>query len=125
MANPATVTDLEARWRPLTDLERINAEALLGDAWWLLLGRRAGLEDAITAGTVSEGNVVRVLAAMVLRVLKNPSGYIQESIDDWSGRRADLVSSGVLHVTDDELSDLTPGGARRTGSVRLVVYGER
>lgn len=123
MANPATVEDIEARWRPLTSEETANATAFLDDAWWLLLGRRPTLEADITAGTVTEGNVVRVVCAIVLRVLRNPGGYDQEAIDDWSGRRNALVADGVLRVTSDELADITPGRARNR-SVRLVVYGD-
>ena len=121
---PATVADIEARWRPLSAQETTNAETFIGDAWWLLLGRRPTLEADMVAGTVSTGNVVRVIAAIVLRLLKNPDGKMEESIDDYRYRRDALVSSGALYVSDDELADLTPGGYRRTGSVRLVAYGE-
>jgi hypothetical protein len=123
VANPAAVADIEARWRPLTDQEFTNAEAFLEDAWWMLLGRRPNLEAELTAETVNEGNVIRVLCAMVLRILKNPDGKLEEAIDDYRYRRDSLVSSGALHVTSDELADITPGRARRR-SVRLVVYGD-
>lgn len=124
MANPATVADIEARWRPLTPAEEINAGAFLEDAWWMLLGRRPTLEADMLAVTVATGNVVRVLASMVLRVLRNPEGKLEESIDDYRYRRDSLVSSGLLHVTADELGDITPNGGRQTRSVRLVAYGD-
>jgi hypothetical protein len=123
MANPAVVADVAARWRPLTTQETTNATAFLGDAWALLLSRRPTLEADITAGTVTTANVVRVVVAMVLRILRNPDGWDQESIDDWSGRRNALIADGVLRVTPDELADITPGRATRK-SVRLVVYGD-
>jgi hypothetical protein len=123
MPNPASIADLEARWRPLVDQEVTNAVAFLGDAWAELVSRRPSLEADVTAGTVSEDNVIRVVCAMVLRLLKNPDGWDQESIDDWSGRRNALVADGVLRVTADELASVTPGRAIRR-SVRLVVYGD-
>jgi len=123
MANPATVADIEARWRPLTAQETINAEALLDDAWAMLLSRRPNLEADITAGTVSEENVVRVICAVVLRVLRNPGGLLEEKVDDYSYRRDAATSTGGLYITDDELADLTPGRARHR-SVRLVAYGD-
>lgn len=123
MANPATVEDIEARWRPLSAQETTNAEALLDDAWALLLGRRPTLEADITAATVSEENAIRVVVAMVLRVLRNPDGKLEESIDDYSYRRDSATSTGGLYVTSDELADLTPG-RRRQRSVRLVAYGD-
>jgi hypothetical protein len=123
MANPAVVGDLEARWRPLSTQETLNATAYLADAWWLLLGRRPNLEADLTATTVSEGNVVRVVSAIVLRLLRNPEGLLEEAGDDYRYRRDSLVSSGALHVTSDELADITPG-RRRQSSVRLVAFGE-
>lgn len=123
MANPATIAEIEARWRPLTAQEITNATAFLGDAWEELLSRRPNLEADIVAGTVTEANAVRVVAAMVLRILKNPDGWDQESIDDWSGRRNTLVADGVLRVTADELAAITPGRATRR-SVRLVRDGD-
>lgn len=124
MPNPATTDDIEDRFRVLTATERKNAEAYLEDAWWLLTGRLSNLEANMTAGTVKVGNVVRVVTAMVIRVLRNPEGKLEESIDDYRYRRDSLVSSGVLSVSDAELADLTPGAGRRTNSVRLVAYGE-
>lgn len=127
MPNPASVADIEARWRPLVGHEVANAEAFLGDAWAEVLRRRKNIEADIAADKVSEENVVRVVVAMVLRVLRNPEGYDQESIDDWSGRRNALVADGILRITDDELDAITPettGRAGRRHSVRLVVYGD-
>ena len=123
MPNPATVSDIEARWRPLTADESITAITLLADAWWILLGRLPSLEENMTAQTVAPENVVRVLSAMVLRVLRNPDGKLEEQIDDYRYRRDSVVSSGTLQVTADELADLTPGRARPK-SVRLVAYGD-
>jgi hypothetical protein len=122
MPNPTTTGDLVARWRPLSAQETTNADAYLIDAWELLLGRRPNLEADMTAGTVRTGNVKRVVADMVLRILKNPDGKASEGIDDYRYTRDELVSSGKLHVTPDELADVTPG--RKRPSVRLVVHGE-
>lgn len=123
MANPATVADIEARWRPLSAQETINATAFLGDAWALLLSRRPNLEDDLTAQTISEENVIRVVCAMVLRVMRNPEGLVEFALDDYRARRDALVSAGLLLVTADELADITPGRARRN-SVRLTIYGD-
>lgn len=123
MANPATVADIVARWRPLSTQETTNATVFLSDAWEEILGRRPALEADIASGAVRTANVVRVVAAMVLRVLKNPDGWDQETIDDWSGRRNKLVADGILRITDDELAAITPRRGKRH-SVRLVNYGD-
>jgi hypothetical protein len=123
MANPATTADIEARWRPLTAQQTTNAEAYLDDAWALLIGRRPTLDADLAAGTVSTGNVIRVVSAMVLRILRNPEGKQSEQIDDYKYTRSELFASGLLHVTGDELADITPGRRRRS-SVRLVKDGD-
>lgn len=119
---PAKASDLAARWRPLTDQEAANAAVFLDDAWALLVGRRPMLPTWVAAGLVDPANVTRVLCSIVLRVLKNPDGFVSESIDDWSGSRNPLAADGGLRVTADELADVTPSRMRRR-SIRLVVYG--
>ena len=121
--NPATVSDLEDRWRLLSAQETTNATALLDDAWAMLTSRRPNLPTDLDSGAVNTANARRVVCAMVLRVLKNPSGYLEETIDDWTGRRDSVVSSGLLHVTPDELADVTPG-RRGPRSVRMVANGD-
>ena len=122
MTNPTSTSDLETRWRPLTTQEEVNAEAYLADAWEMLKARRPTLEVDMAAGTVTTGNVVRVVSTMVLRVLKNPGGYVEETLDDWTGKR-DPSWTGNLYVTASELADVTPN-RRGPRSVRLVVNGD-
>lgn len=133
MENPVTVTDLEERWRPLTPAERVNAGALLADAWSLVTGPtgRSGLPADLDAGSVPVGSVVAVLSAAVLRVLRNPDGKVSETIDDYAYRRADGVSDGSLYLTADELARLTPAAVDvtrgaftiRPGAPNRVVAG--
>lgn len=127
MTSFATVTDLEERWRPLTDAERSVAQAVLTDAWEaVLLPQRPNLPAQVAAGVVSERTVRFVLCSMVLRVLRNPDGKVQESIDDYRYQRDAAVSSGSLYASVDELAMLAPAAGRaRSRSVRLVAYGER
>lgn len=127
MSNPVQLDDIAGRWRPLTPEERITTHALLDDAWSLLTGRLPGLEADLAADRVSRGNVVRVVCAMVVRVLRNPDGLFEEETDGYRYRRDQATSTGQLLVTDDELGDLTPGslGPRNALSVgvRTVPYG--
>jgi hypothetical protein len=124
MPNPAKTTDVVARfYRPLTAHEVTVVPTLLDDAWSALVTRRPTLEADLTAGTITQANVIRVLSAAVGRVLSNPQGLLEETIDDYHYRRDALVSSGALQLTDSELADVTPGRRARR-SVRLVSYGE-
>jgi hypothetical protein len=124
MTNPASTNDIAERWRPLTSQEEMVALRLLDDAWDLLLGRRKTLEADVLAGTVTHPTIIRVLCAMVMRVMRNPEGWSEEAIDDWRGKRAEVLASGELNVTPTELADLTPVGVARRHSVRLVVNGD-
>lgn len=126
MANPASTADLELRWRPLSSQEVVNGQTFLADAWGMLKRRVTDLEARVTANEDDFADeVVRVLATAVLRVMKNPDGKRQESIDDYSWQRDESVASGVLFFTDDELADLMPvdaddSGGRGAFSIDLI-----
>lgn len=125
MSNPVTTSDLEARWRTFTAEESGVAAALLDDAWAILLARDATIDTRLTAGTLDAALVRAVVSAMVLRVMRNPDGKRQESIDDYSWTRDEALSAGSLYVSDDELALLAaPKTGLTRGSIRLVAYGE-
>lgn len=125
MSNPVTPSDVAARWRPLTDAEIIQVGHLLDDAWALLKSRDTTIDARTTTGTLDAGLLRVVECAMVLRVMRNPEGKRQESIDDYSWTRDNAVSSGLLYVSDDELALLRAPYTKTTrGSVRLVAYGD-
>ena len=124
MPSLVIVSDLEARWRPLTVAETVVATVMINDAMTLLTVRRPTLLADVTAGLVTQESVVFVVSAMVLRVLKNPESKRQESIDDYAWTRDTAVSSGALYVSDDELSLVTGVVISRVRGVRLVSGGE-
>jgi hypothetical protein len=142
VSNPVLISDLEARFRPLTDAEKANAQALLDDAWAIANVQVPMLASSLDSGAV-QGNVVRaVVSAMVLRVLRNPEGWVTEAVDDWSGRRGEATGSGALYLSSDELAligasigrprrgafSITPGGgeeARASGSEWVYGYSSQ
>lgn len=115
--NPATVSDITERWRPLTVQEGTVAFALLGDAWALLKHRVGTLEARLDAvpSTLDDDLVRMVVVRMVLRVLRNPDGVKQRSqttgphTDSWT---MPSDEPGGLTVTDDDLDLL----AAQTGA---------
>lgn len=107
MLNPVSLPDLEARFRSLTTQETPVAEALLADSWEELQARVPTLAARAEAGTVSVGLIRRVVAAMVVRVLRNPDAIRQWAIDDASFTRDQLVSGGLLFATADEVALLS------------------
>lgn len=126
MSNPATTSDVEGRWlfdAPLPDSVKI--QSWLDAAWRELLRRDRTIDTRLTAGGLASDDVVDVVVAMAMRVLGNPQGKRQESIDDYSYTRDSAVAAGTLYVTDAELASLAaPGDGARRHSVRLVVYGD-
>lgn len=115
MTNPASVDDVVARWRPLSEAEATVAATLIDDAWRKLkrLAKKRGIADleAQVGADVDDlrEEVVRILAESVLRVLKNPDGNVQESIDDYARTRNLDVASGLLTFPDEDMDDLFPG----------------
>lgn len=113
MPNPVTTSELAVRFRPLVGAEEEYAQALLDDAWEILLVHKPNLDAQMAAEEVSQGAVSVVISSMVLRVLRNPDGVRQWSVDDYSETRDNSVAAGALYVSPDELGLLAPAG---TGS---------
>jgi hypothetical protein len=124
--NPVLIADLEARFRPLTVAEQAVAQALLDDAWAELLARIPDLEARVADGRVTDGLVVRVVSAMVIRVLRNPEAIRQWSVDDASFTRDNLVSSGLLYASAEEVGLLVGAPLGPVGHVSFSApYGSR
>jgi hypothetical protein len=100
------------------------AQSYLDDALNEVTVRRPSIEADIALSLVTQASLVRVVTAMVLRVLKNPDGKGEESIDDYRFKRDALVASGALYVSDDELRLITGTVIPRARGVRLVANGE-
>lgn len=124
MPNPVYPSDLADRWRPLTATEEPVAQALLDDAWAILSQQLPDIEDRLTAGSLSELLVVAVESAMVLRVLRNPNGVRQWSVDDYSETRDSALSAGALYLSPEEL-DLLSGRSKVRRSRAFSVQPSR
>lgn len=110
----ATLTDLADRLgRDLTSSEARRATAWLADAEALILKRFPQYATAPTA--ISK----KVCCAMVLRVLTNPDGKRQESLDDYSYTVDSSRSRGEVYLSDEEAEELRP----QTGGAFSIVLG--
>lgn len=111
--NPATGADLQARsFRALTDGELAVGATLLDDAWAIVLSAKPSVNerlDKTPPDTVFRSLVVQTLCAMVLRVLSNPGGKLEERQDDYQYRLDAAVSSGALYLSEAELARLAEG----------------
>lgn len=119
-ANPATSSDLQARsFRPLSAEALSVGETLLGDAWAIVLSAKptvADRLDRLPVDAVFKSLVVQTLCAMVLRVVQNPEGKLEESQDDYRYRLDAAVSSGALYLSDAELARLSDGDDSSDGA---------
>jgi hypothetical protein len=109
--SPAVLADLVTRsLRPLTDVEQAWASTRLEDAYTQLVALRPTVDARLSSATVTDAFVrlvIQVQCAMVLRVLNNPDGVLEETGDDYTRRLDASVSTGALYATDAELQLLS------------------
>jgi hypothetical protein len=105
--NPVQISDVEARFRSLADAEKATAEAWLDDAWAIIQLQVPGLPQRVTSGELPNDVVKAIVAAMVIRVLRNPEAIRSWTVDDASFTRDTALSAGLLYATPDELALLS------------------
>jgi hypothetical protein len=74
----------------------------LADVERLILRRIPDLEAQITAATINVADVIQVEAEAVLRLARNPNGYISETDGSYTYEIAQNISSGTLEVLPGE-----------------------
>lgn len=106
----------------LTSFDRLRIAVWLRHAGTLIRGRWPDIDTRISAGTMDPGRVELAATQMVLRVLKNPRGYRQQSVGGWSATYDTAISSGALYLSDEDARSLAPPKARRrpAGSISIV-----
>lgn len=120
MPGPATTSDLQARsFRTLTSQELTVGGTLLEDAYSIVLARVPSVGDRVS-DTAFRALVVQVQCSMVLRVLRNPDGKLEESIDDYRYRLDQAVSTGALYISDDEAKLLGVGDGASDGAFTIT-----
>jgi Phage protein Gp19/Gp15/Gp42 len=110
----ATVDDVRGAWeRAIPDPRVPYVQGRLHAAHRLLRSPRnaPGLDARVEAGLIDRDLVKDVIVEMVLRVLRNPSGFRSETDGDYSYSRDTQVASGRLVVNEDELESLGYGSA--------------
>jgi hypothetical protein len=121
--SPATVDDLEARWRPLSAGERERATVLLDDAFRRVEARFPTLRDRVAAGTVDPLTVVDVVTGMVRRVLVagGTENITQQSqaIGPFSLGQSFANPMGNLYLTAEDVALLRDPARAGVRSVRL------
>lgn len=116
----ADVTDVEARWRPLTAGEKSRCKVLLEDASSLIRDTIPTWEEA------SAATLKRIACAVVVRAMNTPEqagGGGVSSVQVTAGPYSQQVSysnpGGDLYLTRAERAALT-GGGRRAWSIDMT-----
>lgn len=124
MSNPATGEDLTKRsLRPLTDAEKSVGAVLLEDVWNMLLTQKPFVDEKAAPPGPFRAVVVQVICAAVLRVLSNPDGKYQESIDDYQYTLDKARSTGALYLTDAELTLIGDSSGTASGAFTVDPAG--
>jgi len=121
MSWPAVVeSDIVSRFRALDEDEKSVIETMIADAQDIV---QDAAEDAgIPEPTTERGQRTykRIVASIVIRVLRNPDGYLTETTDGYTYRRDSALSSGALYVSDAEVEQLRPTARRHRGAFTIV-----
>lgn len=125
----ATHEDVQSRYEQQLDsgLEAI-VDVRLGDAERLIRRKIKDLDDRVDLDPDEDNYldvelVKQVESEMVLRLIRNPDGYSQESDGNYSYAIYQQVASGKLSVTDDEWELLGLGGGVWTLAAELPLAG--
>lgn len=124
----ATVEDVKTRYiggdLPASDDE---IQVFLDDAEDIVRREIPDVEDRIASGEVPVSRARRIVARMVIRVLRNPDGYRSTNLSTgpfsqgftWAGD-----NPGELVLTDKDRDELVPGmGGQRAYTVDLMPEG--
>ncbi|AEV52154.1 head-tail adaptor Ad1 [Rhodococcus phage RER2] len=99
----ATVEDVAVRFaRDLTEEESALVLARLTDAENRIRSRIPDLDDQVVAGTILEANVVQVCSDAVLRLVRNPDGFVQETDGNYTYMLSHDAARGNLTILRDE-----------------------
>lgn len=115
----ASLSDVEVRFfRPLSEEEKPLVEARLLDAETKIRSRIPDLDERILANPSLAHTVVRVCADAVIRLVRNPEGYVQETDGNYTYMLAQSHADGRLSITNDEWDEL--GVRKGVGIVHVV-----
>lgn len=114
----ASVSDVTARWaRTPSDEETSLIDVRLEDVERLIRRTITDLDDQVDASTIDIDDVVQVEADAVLRLVRNPEGYLSESDGDYTYMMRQDIATGRLEILPEEWEIL---GVRKSRMFVLV-----
>lgn len=113
----ASFDDVQERFhRELEDVDRVLIETRLKDAEGKIRRRVRDLDDKVLDPEYM-ALVVRTCADAVIRLIKNPDGYVQETDGNYTYMLSQQLAEGRLRIEQDEWNDL--GVSRSVGVVHV------
>lgn len=99
----ATAEDVAVRWaRELSPEESALVNVRLEDVERMIRRRIPELDEMIDAGVMNVEDVVQVESDAVLRLARNPEGYMSETDGNYTYMLQNDIATGKLGITDDE-----------------------
>jgi hypothetical protein len=129
--NQATVTDVTRRMlRPLTTAETAWVGNVLDDAFRHIIVSLPDVGTALDSPDLPPDApfrdvVVQVTCAMLIRVLQNPDGVLEETTDDYTRRLDAAVSTGQIQMTAAERVLLSAGTGDPEGAFSVRALPEQ
>lgn len=115
----ATLEDVQARYHlPIDESMEALVAARLQDAEDMIRGRIPDLDERIDQGLLPANTVIRVISDAVIRLVRNPDGYISETDGNYTYQLSFDGGGSDLTITPSEWWDL---GLRN--KVRVVHVG--
>jgi hypothetical protein len=120
----ATIGEYTDLYGGLSEARAATARALLKRASQLIRDTYPGIDTRIAAGTVPGDSVGLAVLNMVARVMRNPNGLRSETTGPFSRAYDPDAASGMLQITEAEVSLLVPPGVSgvrgKMGSTRIT-----
>ena len=111
----ATLEDVQARYHlPIEESLHNLVESRLEDAENKIRVRIPALDERIAQGRVAESTVIRVTADAVIRLLRNPEGFISETDGNYTYQRGQTDGASDLTIPADDWRDLGVRKGMRT-----------
>lgn len=102
----ATATDVTVRWaKEADDATTALINVRLEDVE-RMIERKVDLAAGITAGTFVEEDVIQIEADAVLRLVRNPEGFLSESDGNYTYMVQQQLASGKLEILAEDWETL-------------------
>ena len=121
----ACAADVAVRWgRTLSCEESQLIGVRLNDVERLIRRRLPDLDERISSSLLDVEDVKQVEADAVLRLARNPEGYVSETDGNYTYQLSKDLATGRLTVTDDEWDILGVRSSRMSVLVPSVLMGD-